>query len=139
MLVAVALIGLLAAGCTSDDNPLAPTASEDTTPPSIPVNVEVSGGAHRLIWDSNAEADLAGYNVYRFDPDPSRENSYVKMNGSLVTANAWLAPIDTHTWIYRVGAVDASGNESAKSGQVTVGGADAIGRIGDRDEIKRAP
>jgi hypothetical protein len=140
LLPALALIGLLAAGCTSDDNPLAPTASEDTTPPSIPQTVvEASDGlGHRLEWTPNAEADLAGYNVYRYDPDLSRDNSYVKMNDAILTANSYTLPIETQTWNYRIRAVDRAGNESGWSNVVAVDGVRGSGGgIDDPAGIKR--
>ena len=140
LLPALALIGLLAVGCTSSDNPLAPTGSEDTTPPSIPQSVvEVSGNqGHRLTWDANAEADLAGYNVYRYNPDPARENAYVKMTSTALTTNSYLLPIDTQTWSYRVRAIDRAGNESALSGIIVVNGTRSSGGgIDDPPGIKR--
>jgi fibronectin type 3 domain-containing protein len=139
ILPALALIGVLAAGCTSDNNPLAPTASEDTTPPSMPQSVvELSDNfGYRLSWAANAEADLQGYNVYRYNPDPVRENSYVKMNATILTTNTYNLPIDTSTWNYRVRAIDRAGNESALSGIVVVQGVDGTAGHGEPPGIKR--
>ena len=139
ILPALAIIGVLAAGCTSDDNPLAPTASEDTQPPSIPLEVvQLSDNlGYRLSWNPNAESDLAGYNVYRYNPDPAREMAYVKMNSTLLTTNSYKLPIETSTWNYRVRAIDRAGNESALSGIVVVHGIDATAGIDDPEGIKR--
>lgn len=139
LLAAIALIGLLAAGCTSSDNPLAPTASEDTTPPSSPQNVvQVDDNfGYRLTWAPNAEADLAGYYVLRYSPDPSRENSYVVMNSQILTTNSYMLPIEPQTWNYRVRAVDKAGNESALSDIIVVQGINATAGRGDDVPIKQ--
>jgi hypothetical protein len=66
-----------------------------------------------LSWDANTEADLAGYNVYR---------DGVKVNAKAVAApgfhDAGLAA--GHAYAYAVTAVDAAGNESAKSAAAEV-------------------
>ena len=136
---ALALIGVLAVGCTSEENPLAPTAIEDTQPPSMPQEVvELHDNlGYRLSWAANAESDLAGYNVYRYAPDPNRENSYVKMNSTVLTANSYSLPMDTQTWNYRVRAIDRAGNESALSGIVVIHGIDATAGHDEPEGIKR--
>lgn len=70
-----------------------------------------------LSWQANTEADVAGYNVYRREGSSGFER---------LTAKPVLGPAfsDTKatsgsTYIYRVTAVDVSGNESSPSSEVT--------------------
>jgi len=107
------------AGCATD-NPLSP-ASIDASAPGAPTNLiaEDHAGSLALAWDASSDADVVGYDVYRYAPDPARENSYVKVNSGLivgteyVVADAGSAP----SW-YRVKAVDAGSNTSAASGAI---------------------
>jgi hypothetical protein len=134
-----ALAGLLAAGC-AEENLLAPGGSEDTTPPAAPQGaiLQPSSGDWRMSWNPNGEADLAGYNVFRYDPDPSRENAYVKVNPSTITTNSYSVSVDPASAIFRVRAVDATGNQSGMSGIATLVAAGS-GRGGDGgDEIRIA-
>ncbi len=98
----------------------------DTFPPAIPTGLVVvpSPGpagslAAALSWNSNREADLAGYNVYRSEPNGVRG---VRMNRELVLVPAFrdatVAP--GHRYDYSVTAVDRAGNESAPSPPVSV-------------------
>lgn len=128
--VVLALAVAAFAGCATD-NPL--TASGiDSTAPGAPTNLtaSASGGNLLLTWDPSSDADVAGYDVYRYSPDPARENAYVKINGALVTGDEYVVTdaSTTSSW-YRVKAVDASSNSSASSGALaaaapTTGGAD---------------
>lgn len=142
LLSVVALAAVLATGCTSENNPVAPTSSiEDTTPPAVPQGVatKASNGGWIMTWDANAEADLAGYNIFRYDPDPSRENSYVKVNASTLTDTEYSLPIVPGQWSYRVRAVDQTGNQSGLSTIAVSSVGDAVGGHipGEHDEIKR--
>lgn len=90
--------------------------SGDTTPPATPTGFSASGGNGlvALAWSSNAESDLAGYNVYRSD---SLNGSYVKVNSGLVITAAYndeAVQADT-TYFYKITAVDSSANESAQT------------------------
>ena len=105
------------AGCATD-NPLAP-GGIDASAPSAPTNLiaEDRSGSLVLSWDASSDADVVGYDVYRYAPDPARENAYVKINTGLVVDTEFVvadaaSPV---SW-YRVKAVDASANASAASG-----------------------
>ena len=92
VLFGAALVVLSGCGTT---NPVASTGSAlDSTPPAAPQNLKASldAGALVLTWDASADADVQGYDVYRYAPDPSRENAYVKMNPSLVTDTQYTVP-----------------------------------------------
>jgi hypothetical protein len=105
------------AGCATD-NPLSP-GNIDASAPGAPTNLiaEDRAGSLVLSWDASSDADVVGYDVYRYAPDPARENSYVKVNTGLVVGTEYVvadaAPIAA--W-YRVKAVDAGSNASAASG-----------------------
>jgi len=93
--------------------------AHDIFPPSVPTDLQAvfSGTGQKpfidLIWNANTDADLTGYNVYR------REASVppVRINTELIKAPAFrdanVAP--GQTYFYSVAAVDARGNESARS------------------------
>lgn len=127
----VALFALVGCGTT---NPVSSTSGGlDTTPPAAPQNLKAgldNGGDLLLTWDASSDADVAGYDVYRYSPDPSRENAYVKINSALVTDTSYLVTDATTTdAYYRVKAIDRSSNVSSSStavdgaaGEATIGG-----------------
>jgi hypothetical protein len=92
----------------------------DIFPPAAPKALAAVAGAGgiNLIWDANAEPDLAGYLVLRGDapngtlqpltPQPIRETRYVD-----ATAQPGVQ------YVYVVVAVDKSGNRSGNSNMVT--------------------
>jgi len=93
------------------------TASiEDLTPPSTPKNFSaVAGnGVIDLMWTSNIEPDLAGYNLYR-------DGSVTPLNGSVLISSSEYSDsqvINLTTYSYEVTAVDVNGNESPRSAPV---------------------
>jgi subtilase family serine protease/flagellar hook assembly protein FlgD len=89
----------------------------DVTPPAAPqgLTATVTGSAASLTWSPNVEPDLAGYNIYR-----NSSNGWQKLNTALVAAISFsnLNLINgTYTW--HITAVDAVGNESGPSDDVT--------------------
>ena len=121
--LAVTLATFALTGCAGD-NPVSNTNNLDAAPPSAPVNVrtEARGGSVLLDWDASTEADVVGYDVYRYDPDPARESAYVKVNAATITASEYLIadPSEQGTW-YRVKSVDLSSNRSNSSGAAYAG------------------
>ncbi len=91
----------------------------DTFPPAVPVGLEaaanVQGGKIDLSWTPNADADLLGYFIYRRD---LHGGAAVRVSGAKpILAPGWSdrsAPRGVR-YGYSVSAVDASGNESARS------------------------
>jgi hypothetical protein len=89
----------------------------DTFPPAAPKTLQsvASVGAITLIWEPNAERDLAGYIVLR----GGGENDLQPITASPITATQFkddLAPGTRH--VYAVRAVDKAGNASAISNLV---------------------
>ncbi len=123
-LISLPIAGLAAlamlSGCGDTANLTAPEPGLDTTPPPAPSDLSVSRDASSrpvLTWTASAAPDVAAYHVYVYAPSPDRDNAYVLQNDTDTTDNSFLLPvvqIDTQA-IYRVRAVDSSGNLSAFS------------------------
>ena len=65
---------------------------------------------------ASSDADVQGYDVYRYAPSPASENSYVKINSALISDTQYLVADASETpAYYRVKAVDRSANLSASS------------------------
>ena len=94
----------------------------DTAPPATPTGATAAmeGGVNvRVRWSANSEPDLAGYLVYRA---LAAGGPFSRLTPSPIVTTDYLdapAPDTLSAW-YAVSAVDASGNESARSGAVRV-------------------
>lgn len=90
----------------------------DSAPPGTPAGLSASRATPSGVlvdWSDNAEPDLAGYRVYR--AVASAGPFTLISGGSLVAASQYLdaaAPDSSALW-YQVSAVDATGNESART------------------------
>lgn len=104
----------------SEDSAAAEIIPRDTFPPAPPAGLTglYTANAVELIWDPSAEPDLAGYNVYRSDGGQPP----AKINSELLRSPLYrdAAVSSDHRYIYRVAAVDVSGNESGLSAEVSV-------------------
>jgi fibronectin type 3 domain-containing protein len=102
-----------------DDTPPVRVVTHDIFPPSTPAGLQAvfSGPGQTpfidLVWASNGEADLAGYNVYRGESG----SEAVKINTELVKTPAFRDSnvISGHQYFYSVSAVDVRSNESPRS------------------------
>lgn len=89
----------------------------DTAPPAAPTGLVASvepARDVRLRWAANAEPDLAGYHVYRA---PTASAPPSRLTATPLGSSEYLdaaTPDSVALW-YAVSAVDASGNESARS------------------------
>ncbi len=101
----------------------------DTFPPQPPsgLDVAVSGGnpgGVDLSWRPGAEADLAGYNIYRLERETGAgaSASWRRVNTALVPVPAYTDPTARPgtAYSYRVTAVDNTGNESAPGPDVQI-------------------
>jgi hypothetical protein len=88
----------------------------DTAPPAAPAGMTatVDEGTVRVQWTPSAEPDVAGYRVYRA---VQSDGPFVLVSGGTITANEWVEPMPDRVPVayYEVTAIDASGNESARS------------------------
>ena len=112
----------VAGGLNADTG--APTGTADTTPPAAPTGLTATdrpgdqGGAIDLTWAANTEPDLAGYVLYRALVSGG---SYTRLNAVLLPAPGYTdsGVSNGTTYFYVASAVDASGNESARSAQAS--------------------
>jgi hypothetical protein len=92
---------------------------KDTFSPSAPAPITIAsiGGLVSLYWPLNAEADVAGYNVYRSSVENAPADKWVKINPQLhKTASFRDDKVEVgKQYYYQITAVDAYGNESARS------------------------
>ena len=119
----VAVVAL--AGCGTNDTLSGPGSPVDSAPPSAPTNIrsEIRGDVSVLLWDESPDADVAGYDVHMYQPDPAREAAYVRVNSTTITGNEFdvSTGASEDTW-YRVKSVDQAGNRSSASGAAYVAG-----------------
>jgi len=97
------------------------TSNATNSPNSVSVaGTGVSNTSHSvsLSWTASSTSGVVGYHVYRSTTSGS---SYTRINSSALTALKYTdgAVTSGATYYYVVTAVDSSGSESAKSGQVT--------------------
>ena len=116
----VACIGLYGCGNSSDVTNAAGTL--DSTPPPAPESISLNtvDRHHELTWAASAAADVAKYQVFRYMPDPTRENSYVMIGESTTPTLDLGRPAEETEAYFRVRAVDQSGNRSAMSTEASV-------------------
>ena len=134
MVLALLLAPFVLTGCSSE-NPASPVMNQDdTVPPMAPTawQPKAEGSSAILRWARNTETDLAGYNLYKYEPNPANQNSYIVVNSQPMVTNTYSADGLTAgmTYHYRSTAVDMSGNESAYSQvmAVTIGTSDQGGQ-----------
>jgi hypothetical protein len=95
--------------------------TKDVFPPATPTGLQAvySSGEQKTIdltWAPNTDADLAGYNVYRWVANGTPQ----KINSELVKTPTYRDPVAAPgEYTYSVSAVDLRGNESAKSAEAT--------------------
>jgi hypothetical protein len=102
-----------------DDTPEVKVFADDVFPPAVPFGLQAvfSGPGQQpfidLIWAPVTDVDLDGYNVYRHEEGAVP----VKVNTQLVKTPAYRDTnvLSGESYFYSVSAVDARGNESAKS------------------------
>lgn len=119
MITTVARPGSADVQVEGDDTTDIRVDAQDVFPPKVPTGLQaVASGAGQkpfidLIWAPVADADLAGYNVYRREEG----SAAVKINADLVKTPAYRDPDVSagHQYTYSVSAVDLRGNESAHS------------------------
>ncbi len=106
-----------------EDSPLVRVVAHDIFPPNVPTGLQAaySGEGQKpfidLIWAPVTNADLAGYNIYRSETDGAAAGKMIKINSDVVKSPAYRdnEVKSGKTYTYSVSAVDARGNESARS------------------------
>jgi predicted phage tail protein len=124
IILALLLAPFALAGCGSDKTTSPIINTPDTVPPAAPTfrGARSDYQIAELIWQNNTEADLAGYNIYEYNPNPDLEKSYQLLNSNLIASTAYRVDGLTPgmTYYFKITAVDRSGNESAYSGALPV-------------------
>jgi hypothetical protein len=104
----------------SDDAEIAEVTPKDTFPPSVPSGVSIAAGADflTLVWDANAEKDLAGYHVWR---RAEESGDFVRLTSEPIVETTFTdrAVEKNRVYAYSVSAADTAGNVSARSAAVT--------------------
>jgi len=91
-------------------------------PPAVPERLLalVGGGSGKkfvdLVWAPNIDKDLAGYNIYR--RETGGEISLIHRGRTSLLSFQDKDVAEGHAYFYCLSAVDANGNESAKSSEV---------------------
>lgn len=123
ILAPIAMLALAAAltGCgNSATGPTAGSPTTDTAAPGAPVGLSSTydnvAGAEMLQWSASPEADVTGYEIYIYSPDPARTNSYALFGTVSSDRTSYpLLPSPGGNEFYRVRAIDGSGNRSGES------------------------
>jgi glycosidase len=89
----------------------------DLTPPEAPAGLTATEGDGTVALTWNAVAGAAGYHVYR---SPVSGGGYTRLTGALLadTAHTDDTVVNGRLYYYVVTALDAAGNESARSNEV---------------------
>src|SRR5215475_6602315 len=107
----------------SDDSPPLDHTPKDTFPPSPPKPVTIASinSTVSIFWPLSAEPDVVGYNVYRAEGETAPPEKWVKLNPELhKTASFRDDKVQVgKKYFYQITAVDAYGNESARSETVS--------------------
>jgi hypothetical protein len=144
--LALGALVLALAGCGKTSELVSPAGNSlDTTPPAAPTAVAGSydAAAQRdyLNWDGSTSPDVASYEVWQYESDPSLGGTGVLIGSADATAESFALPLTTEArpaW-FRVRAADEAGNRSAFSTSAqtelhawdgTSGGHDGRGREG---------
>ena len=111
MMLGFFIVCLTLAGCSDSETTVTTPPHVDTAPPAVPTGLSTCSGdcVVKLSWDPNVvDSDLQGFNVYRLNTQQSWE-----LTDTPVTSSSFVdcSPVSGQC-IYRVTAVDFTGNES---------------------------
>ncbi len=97
------------------------TDANDTTPPSIPVNLIATAGDGSVVlnWTPNGESDLDSYTIYRSTTATAPRTYSILENGLNAAQYVDSSAANGTTYYYTVTAVDVNGNESDPSDEVS--------------------
>jgi hypothetical protein len=103
----------------SDDSAPFDYTPKDTFPPAPPKPITIASinSMVSVFWPLSAEPDVVGYNIYRAEDENARPETWVKLNQELhKTASFRDDRVQVgKKYFYQITAVDAYGNESARS------------------------
>jgi hypothetical protein len=107
------------AAIESNDSEVVRVTPKDTFPPEAPDSIKIASinGIVSMFWPSNAEADLAGYVIYRSEDPNAPPEKWVRLTPRVHTPTTFRDDKVAvgKTYYYQVSAVDKSGNEGSRS------------------------
>lgn len=115
--------GQMLAEVEGEDSPAVEVTAHSVFPPAVPERLlalasEIPSKKFvDLTWAPNSEKDLEGYNVYRREAGGVAARIQTVRRTMLSFQDMDVAP--GHTYFYSLSAVDAKGNESPKSSEVS--------------------
>ena len=101
-----------AAGNESAGTADTPVTTADRTAPAVPTGLETSLSVDGIRVEWTAVAGAASYRVYRA---PDGSGSYARIGDTTSASYLDTSAVEENTYTYRVTALDAAGNESARS------------------------
>ena len=112
----------IAEAIESDPSATLTVTPRDTFPPAAPEAIRIASinGLVSLFWPSNAEADLAGYHIYRSEDDSAPPEQWLKLTPRVHTPTTFRDEkvVVGKRYFYQLTAVDTAGNESARSAPI---------------------
>lgn len=124
-LVALSLAVLLS-GCGQNSTPTGVMALDETAPAAPSQLMKESDPANPngwLAWEPSTSANVAGYEVYQYSPDPAREDAYLLVGQTDATTTEYALPFSyqSQTVYYRLKAVSTAGIKSSWSATAGIG------------------
>lgn len=124
MLVAVSL-ALVLSGCGQDTTPTGVTTLDQTAPAAPTGLIKVTSltcPAGMLTWQPSTSANVVGYEVHQYLPDPTREDAYVLVGQTDAITTEFSLPFsyEVQTFYYRVKAVSNAGLKSGWSATAAI-------------------
>ncbi len=109
----------------SEEKSATPTIAPDLTPPAAPAGLTAAAGDAKvtLSWTANADADLAGYRVYR-SATAGELGTPVGTTVGVTTTFVDSTAVNGSKYFYVITALDVAGNESEISNEVNATPAD---------------
>ncbi len=103
----------------SELSPQAEITPKDEFPPAVPAGLSAVVGPRtvELVWNRDTEPDLAGYRIYRAEGASALK---LLAEGKTTPTYSDRTAERGKSYRYAISAFDQSGNESAKSGEVSV-------------------
>ena len=119
ILAALAMAGIF--GCGTQSTPTSVNTNLDGTAPQAPEDLGLTSTSsyYELTWTPSPDADVAKYRVYHYQPDPSRDNSYVLIGETTTASFMFSGGLHEDNPSFCVRAIDNSGNASAYSAVFT--------------------
>jgi hypothetical protein len=125
LIVALASVAMLS-GCGKSTDSVRVDPGLDTSTPATPVGLHYVAneydGTRYIEWNAVGAGDLAGYQVYAYNPTPDRDNAYEMIGQVINPANRYQlpdAPVGT-TLTVRVTSYNNGGKTSGMSAPLTV-------------------